>query len=119
MEGAGSNAVEVGDVSTDEGTETIEVEVGVAGFERVEGPFDQANVAGEGLFALEEFDGAADFTVTVFGEDAGHVGVEIRNFFANADEGHGEADHDGAVEGAEDLAAGLVGDDESGVGFGF
>ena len=76
-------------------------------------------MSGEGLFALEEFDGAADFTVTVFGEDAGHVGVEVRNFFANADEGHGEADHDGAVEGAEDLAAGLVGDDEGGVGFGF
>jgi hypothetical protein len=57
--------------------------------------------------------------VVVFGEDAGHVGVEVGSFVAEANEGHGEADHGGAVEGAEDLAAGLVGYYEGGVGLGF
>jgi hypothetical protein len=45
--------------------------------------------------------------------------VEVGSFVAEANEGHGEADHGGAVEGAEYLATGLIGDDEGGVGFGF
>ena len=45
--------------------------------------------------------------------------VEIGSFIADTDEGHGEADHGGAVEGAEDLATSLVGNDEGDVGLGF
>src|SRR5258708_4033386 len=119
VERARGDAVEIRDVGADDGAETIEIEVGVASFERVDGPFDQADVAAEGFFALEEFEGAADFAVAVVGKDAGHVGMQVGSFVADADQGHGEADHAGAVEGAEDLAAGLVGDDEGGVGFGF
>jgi len=62
---------------------------------------------------------AADAAIAVVGEDAGHVGVEIGGAVADADEGHGEADHFVVIESAEDLAAGLVGDDEGDVGFGF
>jgi hypothetical protein len=45
--------------------------------------------------------------------------VEVGSFVAYADESHGEADHGGAIEGAEDLTAGLVGYYEGGVGLGF
>ncbi len=55
MERAGGNAVEIGNVFAGESAETIEIEMGVAGFEGVEGPFDKADVAPEGFFALEEF----------------------------------------------------------------
>jgi hypothetical protein len=119
MERAGGDSVEIGDVGARDCAEAIEIEMRVAGFERVEGPFDQADIAREGFFALEEFQGAANFAITIFGEDAGHVGVEVGEFIADANDGHGEADHDVAIEGAEDLAASLIGDDEGDVGFGF
>ncbi len=119
VERAGGDSVEIGDVVAGDGAEAIEIEMSVAGFERVESPFDAADVAAEGFFALEEFEGAADFAIAVVGEDAGHVGVEVGDVVAESDDGHGEADHGGAIESAEDLAAGLVGDDEGDVGFGF
>ena len=40
VQGAGGDAVEIGDVATGNGAETIEVEVRVFCFERIEGPFD-------------------------------------------------------------------------------
>jgi len=90
------------------------------GFERVEGPFGQADVAGEGFFALEEFEGAADFAVAVVGEDAGHVGVQVGSICPRTPtRAMVKPTMVGPVEGAEDLATGLVGDDEGGVGFGF
>ena len=119
MEGAGGDSIKIGDVGAGDGTEAIEIEMSVAGFEGIEGPFDESDVSREGFFALEEFEGAADFAIAVFGEDAGHVRVKIGRFIANADDGHGEADHGVSIEGTEDLAAGLIGDDEGDVGFGF
>ena len=56
--------------------------------------------------------------VAMGGENAGHVGVEIGSVAVEADEGFGEADESVSIEGAEDLAAGVVGDDEGDVGFG-
>jgi len=64
-------------------------------------------------------EGAADFAVAIAGEDAGHVGVQVGSFVADADEGHGETDMVGPVEGAGGPGRRLVGDDEGGVGFGF
>jgi hypothetical protein len=46
------------------------------------------------------------------------VGVEIGNVVVEADDGFGEADEGVAIEGAEDLAAGVMRDDEGDVGFG-
>ena len=57
---AGGYAVKIRQKFAADGTETIEIEVGIAKFERIEGPTDDANIAAEGLFPLEEFDGAAD-----------------------------------------------------------
>lgn len=56
VERAGGDAVEIGDVAAADGAETIEIEMSVFGFEGIEGPFDEADVATEGVFALEEFE---------------------------------------------------------------
>ena len=119
VERACGDAVEIRDVGADDGAESIEVEVSVADFEGIEGPFDETDVAGEGFFALEEFEETTDFAVAVGSEDSGHVRVEVGREAMEADDGHGEADHEFAIEGSDDLAAGLVGDDEHGVGRGF
>jgi hypothetical protein len=92
--------------------------VGIFGFEGIEGPFDETDVAAESVVALEEFEEAADAAVAMSGENAGHVGMEIGSAVVEADDGFGEANHRVAIECAEDLAAGVVGDDEGDVGFG-
>jgi hypothetical protein len=118
VERAGGDAVEVRDVAAADGPEAIEIEMRVFCFERIEGPFDETDVAAEGVIALKEFEKTADVAVSMGGENAGHVGVKIGDVVAEADDGFGEADEGGAVEGAEDLAAGVMGDDEGDVGFG-
>jgi hypothetical protein len=116
MERAGGDAVEIRDVFAGDGAETIDVEVGVFGFEGIEGPFDEADVAAKSVFTLKKLEVTTDAAITVGGKDAGHVRVEIGSGAMEADVGLGEADHEVAVEGAEDLAAGMVGDDVSDVG---
>lgn len=116
MERAGSDAVEIGNVFAGDGAEAIDVEVGVFGFERIEGPFDETDVAAESIFALKKLEVTAHAAIAVRGEDAGHVRVEIGSDAMKADEGFGEANHEVSVESAEYLAAGMVGDDVSDVG---
>ena len=53
VERAGGDAVEIGDVAARDGAETIDIEVGVFGFERVESPLDETNAAAKGVLALE------------------------------------------------------------------
>ena len=118
MEWAGGDAVEIGNVASRDGAETIDIEVRVFGFERVEGPLDETNAAAKGVLALREFELAANTAIAVRGKNGGHVGVEVRGFVVQTDEGFGEADHVRAIESAEDLAAGVVGDDVGDVGFG-
>ena len=108
---AGGDAVEIGNVAAADGAEAIDIEMSVFGFKRVEGPFDQANAAAESVFALEEFKIAADATVAVGGKNAGHVRVEIGRLAVETDVGLGETDDSVAIEGAENLATGDVGDD--------
>ena len=120
MKRAGGDAIEIGDVAAADGAETVDVEVGVFGFEGIEGPLDETNAATEGVFALEEFYLAADAAVAMGGENGGHVGVEIGSLVVvTADVGLGETDENVAIKGAEDLAAGLIGDDKGGEGLGF
>jgi len=119
MQRAGGDAVKIGDIRANKGAEAIQIEVRVAGFERVEGPFDETDIARKGFLALEEFEGAAHFAITVLGQNAGHVGMEIGCAVADSGESYGEADHGVALEGPKDLAAGVMGNDESDVGLGF
>jgi hypothetical protein len=118
VERAGGDAVEIGDIAAGDGAETIDVEVGVFGFERVEGPLDETKAAAKGVFALRELELTTDAAIAVGRKDGGHVGVEIGGVIVEADEGFGKADHLIAVEGAEDLAAGVVGNDVSDVRLG-
>jgi len=119
VERAGGDAVETGDVAAADGAETIEIEMGVFGFEGIESPFDKTDAAAESVFALEEFELAADAAIAMGRENASHVGVEIRSVIVDANEGFGEADESVTIEGAEDLTAGLIGDDKGGGGLGF
>jgi hypothetical protein len=54
-------------------------------------------------------------------KNGGYVRVEVWScsVIVEGEIGFGEADEGVAVEGAEDLSAGVMGDDESGGGFGF
>jgi hypothetical protein len=116
MEGAGGDSIEIGNELTREGTEAVEIEMSVARFQRIEGPFDEANVAREGFVALEKLQHAPDTAIAMRGEHAGHVGMEVARVAANAGHGESEADHGVAIEGADHVAAGLIGDNEGDVG---
>ena len=123
MEGAGGDTIKIGNVAAGDGAETIEIEMGVASFERVESPLDVTNAAMEGFFALEKFKETADAAIAMRGEDAGHVGVDVGNIVVETDQAEGEADHGVAIESTKDLAAGSGSDDEGdirlGLEFGF
>jgi hypothetical protein len=118
MERTGSDAVEIGNVFAADGAETVDVEVRVFGFEWVEGPFNEAEVAAEGVFALKKFEKTADAAIAMGGENAGHVGMEVRRGAMETDVGLGKADHEVAIESAQDLASGVIGDDEGDIGLG-
>ncbi len=70
---AGGHAVEIGIECARDGAQAIEIEMGVAGLQRIEGPFNMANAAMQRFVALEEFQQAANAAVAMRGEDAGHV----------------------------------------------
>jgi hypothetical protein len=117
MERAGGDAVEIGDVIATDGAEPIEIEMSVLGFERIKSPFDEANAATEGVFALKELEETAHTAVTMGGEDTGHMRMEIRSALVEADESLGEADKSVSIESSENLAPGMMCDDEGNVGF--
>ena len=119
MKRAGGDAVKIRDVAPGNRAEPVDIEVRVFGFERIEGPLDQTNVAAESVLALREFELAADATVSMGGQNGKHVGMEIGGALMQPDESFREADQSIAIEGAENLAAGVVGDDEGNVGLGF
>lgn len=118
MQWAGGDTVKIGKELPGDGSETIEIEMGVASFERVEGPLHVTYAAMEGFFALEKLQETADAAVAMRGEDTGHVGVDVGDFVAEPDEAEGEADHGISIEGAEDLATGCGGDDEGDIRLG-
>ena len=112
------DSVAIRDEAAGDGAETHEIEVGVFQFERIEGPFDQANLAFQRVVALEKFQAASDALILVFGQHGGHVGMQKWFGCARADQGEREADHFIAVEGTEDLAAGVMRYDKDGRGDG-
>ena len=101
------------DVSAHDGAEAFEVEEGVLEFERIEGPFDEIHTSALGIEALLELQSTTETSVAPGGKDAKHVAVEIR-FAARFQAGDAKAkgDHTVVIEGSEDLAADLPGDNE-------
>ena len=118
MERAGGDAVEIGDVGAADAAKSIEIEMGVPSFERIEGPLDETDPAAESVFALEKFEKAADTAIAMRSQDSGHVGVKVGSVIVKTDERFGETDQGVAVESAEDLAASVMGDNKGDVGFG-
>jgi len=114
VERAGGDAVEIGDVTAADSAETIQIEVRVFGFKRIEGPFDEADAAAERVFALEKLEETADTAIAMRGEHGGHVGVEVGGEAVEADDRFGEADEMVALESAEHLAARVMGNDKGG-----
>jgi len=119
MKRAAGDAVEIRNVAAGNGAEPVDVEVRVLGFERIESPLDQSNIAAERVVALRELQLAADAAVAMGGENGKHVRVEVGGALVETDEGLGEADEAIAIEGAQHLATGVVRDDECNVGLGF
>lgn len=113
VEFAGGVAVLVRDEARNDSAEAFDVEVGVFEFEGIEGPLDEVDAQFESEFALAEFQHAADAGVAIPVDDAHHLTMEegVAAGF-NAGDGDEEGDHAVAIEGAEDLAADLGGDDE-------
>src|SRR3989442_3812727 len=93
VERIGGHPVEIWNVTGANRAEPIQVEVGVSWFERVEGPLDEPNAATNGLLALEQLQLAADAAITILGQDAGHVRMEIGRAITNAGYSHRVADH--------------------------
>jgi hypothetical protein len=118
MKRAGGDAIKIRNVPAGYAAEAIEIEMSIFGFERIKSPLDETNVAAESVFPLGEFELAADAAVAISRKNGSHVRVEVRSVIVKADVGLGEADHGVAVEGAEDLAAGVMRDDVGDVGFG-
>lgn len=112
------HAVEIGNVAAADGSEPVDIEMSVFGFEGIEGPFDEANAATESVFALKEFETTANVAVAVRRQNARHVRVKIGRLTVEADVGLGETDHRSAIEGAENLTAGVVSDDVGSERFG-
>ena len=118
VERAGGDSIEVRNKAARDGAEAVEIEMSVAGFEGIEGPFDVTDAAMEGFVALKEFQKAADATIAIGGEDAGHMRVDVGSVVTKADHAESEADHNVAIECADNLASGAGGDNERDVGLG-
>ena len=119
MKRTGSDSIKIRNDFAADAAESIEIEMSVADFERVKGPLNETKVAGKSFVSLEKFEEPADAAIAMRGQNTGHMGVEVGRGTVQADEGHGKADHGVAVEGAENLATGLMGDDKGDVGLGF
>src|ERR1700722_11169951 len=83
MQRAAGDPVEIRQVGSGNGAEAIEIEVGIAKFERIESPADKANIPAERFVSLKEFQHSANAAVAIVGVDAGHVRVQIRNAVAD------------------------------------
>ena len=118
MKRAGGDAVKIRNVAAGDAAQTIEIEMSIFCFERIESPFDETNVAAKSVFTLHQFELSADATIAIRRQNGGHVRVKVGSVIVKADVGLGEADHGGAVESTEDLAAGVMRDDVSDVGLG-
>ena len=108
------DAVAIWNVAPGDGAEAHEIEMRVFQFQRIECPFDQADVALQRVLALEEFQASADAEILIFGQHSGHVRMQKRLSAAISSKSEGHADHFAAIERAEYLAAGVMRYDKDG-----
>ena len=92
VEVVGAGAVHILDVARGGGTEAAEVEVGVAGLERVEGPGDDRDADRAGVVALDLLHPAAEPLPLVARDEAGQLRVEAPAAAGPAEEREREPD---------------------------
>ena len=110
---AGGRTVDVVQIRLDDAAETADVEPRVAGQQRIAGPLDQVDAAGQRALALRQLEPQAERPAARLRRDAEQV--RPLHHAAVAQAGHGEhaADEPAAlVLGADQDAAGLRRDDE-------
>ncbi len=118
MQCAGCVSVLVLDVAADYGAEALNVEEGVAGFQRVKGPLNEFDASGNGVFPLAQFQLPAQAEVPIVGQHSQHMAMKIVRGDPRCrtvlDAGHSkeEGHHLGAVKGSQELASDLAGNDE-------
>ena len=81
-------------VAARDGAELFKVEIGVLDFQRIEGPLDQFDTAGERVFALQEFQATPQTTIAMILADRQHVRVQINVAAARARDRERETNHD-------------------------
>src|SRR6516162_9566267 len=112
MQRRGADAVLIDRVTTCDSPQLFNVEVGVLDLQRVKGPLNELEATGHRLLTLQQLDPSPQPSVPVILSDGEHVGVQIGVAAANTRHGQCEAYHVRAIEGAQDLSAYLLGDDE-------
>jgi hypothetical protein len=73
-------------VSAADRSQPIQVEMAIADFQRVKGPYNQANSASESLIPLKQFQQASHTAVTIGGMNSRHVGMQVHHTIAQADD---------------------------------
>ena len=114
MQRTGGDAIQVWQVASADCAQPIEIEMGVAHFERIEGPFNQTNIATERFVTLKELQHAANAAVAIIGVDSGHMGVKVRRAVAQRRHSQRVSDEIAAVIGTEHLATSVRRNDEHG-----
>ena len=116
MQMAAGYTIGVGDELADDAAQTSDVEAGVLDFEGIEGPFDGVNALTETMFALLQLQRATDAAIAIFGEHGEKMRMDIRRSGMMSAETERETDETVVVKCAQDVTAGLSGDDEDGDG---
>src|SRR5438309_3993560 len=119
MQRTGGDAIQVWQVASADCAQPIEIEMGVAHFEGIEGPFNQPNIATERFVTLKELQHAANAAVAIIGVDSGHMGVKIRRAVAQRRHSQRVSDEIAVVIGTEHLATSVRRNDEHGRGLNF
>src|SRR5260370_22979829 len=112
MKRAGRYAVQVGLVFAADGAETVQIEVRVAKLKGIKCPLNEADSAAKRLVALEEFQLAANAAVAVVAVHPSHVGMEVSNAVAQANDRERIANQAVAIATTKNLAATVRGADE-------
>src|ERR1700688_1863631 len=84
LQRAAGDAVQIRQICSGNRAQTVQVEIGIAEFERIKSPADEANIPAESFISLEKFQHSANAAVAKVGMDAGHVRVQIWNALADA-----------------------------------
>src|SRR5215471_1298746 len=82
MQRARCNAIQIRLVATNDRPQPSNIEVRVADLQRIKGPLDELDVAGERLIALRELELPSYPLILVFREHGQHVRMQINQLLA-------------------------------------